>query len=70
MSETTNPQTDWLTVQQAAKYCRVHRITFMRLAKQEGLRADGMVGKRNRYRIASLDKFMATMRKRSEAGAR
>lgn len=59
--------TGYLSSKAAAEYCGVAYDTFTRLARQEGLRPDGVIGKRKRYTRATLDRLMRTLRNRSES---
>jgi excisionase family DNA binding protein len=54
----------WLTPDEAATYCRVSLSTFLRWVATEGIRADGVVGKRNRYLPQTLDGLMRAIAKR------
>ena len=49
---------EWRSAREAAQYCGVHYDTFTKLARAEGLRPDGHIGKRPRYATATLDRWL------------
>lgn len=58
----------YLSPKAAADYCGIAYDTFTKLARQEGLRPDGIIGRRKRYTRATLDRLMRTLRARAERG--
>jgi excisionase family DNA binding protein len=63
---------EWLTTNEAARYCKVGRRTFTRWVRESGIRPDGRVGlgQRARYSTHSLDGLMRMMADRPKTKAR
>jgi hypothetical protein len=60
----------WLTPDEAAAYCKVSRNTFNRWRREEGIRPDGVAGKRPRFLPQTLDGVMAALAKRPKSKLR
>lgn len=50
--------TGWLSSREAAKHCGIHYDTFTKWVREEGLRHDGLVGKRKRWSRERLDAYL------------